>query len=244
MSSLCSGEREGEHLDLGELMHAIQAARGAAGGAGFGAVAMADAAELDRQFFGFDDLAGVEAAERDLGRGDEIQIVIFDAVDLRFRSARDEAEPLQHFAAGQVGRDHRREAFADQADRSRIAAARARAARLRSSGSRSRGRRRGRRLRNRSGRAARRARRDRATGKSNAADVDLRRGGFRGWHPRRRRAPRDASDSASLLWIASASAPMRSMSRLLGVLRFAEPAAFVLCGLRARRRPSPGRSTC
>ena len=53
------GQREGEHLDLGELMHAVQAARRPAGGAGFGAEAVADAAELDRQLFGFDDLAGV-----------------------------------------------------------------------------------------------------------------------------------------------------------------------------------------
>ena len=69
------GQREGEHLDLGELMHAIQAARRPAGRAGFGAEAVADAAQLDRQLFGFDDLTGIQAAERDLGRRDEVQVV-------------------------------------------------------------------------------------------------------------------------------------------------------------------------
>ena len=60
------------------------------------------------------DLAGVQAAERDLGRGDEVQVVILDAVDLRLRPAGNEADALEHVAAGQVGRDHRREAFAHQ----------------------------------------------------------------------------------------------------------------------------------
>ena len=64
------------------------------------------------------DLAGVQAAERDLGRGDQVQVVVLDAVDLRLRPARNEADALQHVAAGQVGRDHRREAFAhEQLDR-------------------------------------------------------------------------------------------------------------------------------
>ena len=69
------GQREGEHLDLRELMDAVQPARGPAGGAGLGAEAVADAAELDRQLFGVEHLAGVQAAERDLGRGDEAQVV-------------------------------------------------------------------------------------------------------------------------------------------------------------------------
>ena len=48
------GQREREHLDLGELMHAVQPARRPAGRARFGAEAMADAAQLDRQLFGVD----------------------------------------------------------------------------------------------------------------------------------------------------------------------------------------------
>ena len=50
------GQREREHLDLRELMHAIQPARRPARRARLGAKAMADAAQLDRQLFGFDDL--------------------------------------------------------------------------------------------------------------------------------------------------------------------------------------------
>ena len=68
------GQREGEHLDLGELVHAVQAARRAARGAGLGAEAVADAAQLDRQLLGVEDLVGVHAAERDLGRRHQAQV--------------------------------------------------------------------------------------------------------------------------------------------------------------------------
>ena len=40
------------------------------------------------------DLAGVQAAERDLGRGDEVQVAVLDAVDLRLRPAGNEADAL------------------------------------------------------------------------------------------------------------------------------------------------------
>ena len=49
------GQREGEHFDLGELVHAIESARGAAGRTRLGAEAVADAAQLDGQLFGIDD---------------------------------------------------------------------------------------------------------------------------------------------------------------------------------------------
>ena len=62
-------------------------------GAGFGAEAMADAAELQRQALGIDRLAGQHPAERDLGRGHQAQIGVFDAVDLRLRPAGNEADP-------------------------------------------------------------------------------------------------------------------------------------------------------
>ena len=117
------GQREREHLDLGELVHAIQAARGPAGRARLGAETVADAAQLDRQLLGLDDLPCIQAAERDLGRGHQIQVMILDAVDLRLRPAGNEADALKHVAAGQIGRHHRREAFAHQEVPSRTAAA-------------------------------------------------------------------------------------------------------------------------
>ena len=95
-------------------MHAIQPAGRPAVGAGFGAVAMADAAVFERQAVFFQHLVGQQAAERDLGRGHEAQVAVGDAIDLRFRAARREADALQNFVAGQIGRDRRREAFADQ----------------------------------------------------------------------------------------------------------------------------------
>ena len=67
-------QREGEHLHLGELMDAIQPAGGPAVGPGLGAETVADAAELDGQLFGVEDLLGQMPAERDLGRGDQAQV--------------------------------------------------------------------------------------------------------------------------------------------------------------------------
>ena len=69
---------------------------------------------LSGSCLGVEDLSGQQAAERDLGRGDQAQVAVGDAVDLRLRPAGNEADALQDFVAGQVGRDRRREAFADQ----------------------------------------------------------------------------------------------------------------------------------
>ena len=55
-----------------------------------------------------DDVARVHAAERDLGRRDEIQIRSGDAIDLRLGSARDETRAVQNIIACQVRRDDRR----------------------------------------------------------------------------------------------------------------------------------------
>ena len=63
---------------------------------------------------GFQNLAGQQAAERDLGRGDQAQVAVGDAVDLRFRAAGNVAGALQDLVAGQVGRDRRREALLHQ----------------------------------------------------------------------------------------------------------------------------------
>ena len=70
---------EGEHLDLGELMDAVQAAGVAAGSAGLGAEAVRQADVLHRQLQLVEDLVAVHAAERDLGRGDQAQVGVGDA---------------------------------------------------------------------------------------------------------------------------------------------------------------------
>ena len=83
MASLWSGVREGEHLDLGELVDAVQAARVPAGSPGLGAETMRQADVLDRQVQLVEDLVAVHAAQRDLGRGDQAQVGVGEAVDLR-----------------------------------------------------------------------------------------------------------------------------------------------------------------
>ena len=76
------GRAEGEHLDLGELVDAIQAARVAARCAGLGAEAVRQADVLQRQFEFVEDLVAVHAAQRDLGRGDQAQVGVGEGVDL------------------------------------------------------------------------------------------------------------------------------------------------------------------
>jgi hypothetical protein len=53
-----------------------------------GAVTVADAAQLDGQLLGVQQLPSEQTAERDLGGGDQAEIGVFDAVDLSFRTAR------------------------------------------------------------------------------------------------------------------------------------------------------------
>ena len=86
----------------------------AAGGAGLGAEAVRQADVFARQVRLVEDLVAVHAAERDLGRGDQAQVAVGDAVDLprlRVRVARHEADAFQHVDAGQVRRDDRRVAL-------------------------------------------------------------------------------------------------------------------------------------
>ncbi len=52
--------------------------------------------------------------KRDLGRGDQAEIRVGDAIDLRFRPAGNVAGALQNLIACQVGRDRGREAFPHQ----------------------------------------------------------------------------------------------------------------------------------
>ena len=75
---------------------------------------MAQTAEFQRQIFRIDRLVGEESAQRDLGRRHQAQVAAFDAIDLRLRPAGNEADALQHFVAGQVGRGHGRETFLEQ----------------------------------------------------------------------------------------------------------------------------------
>src|SRR5918911_499507 len=65
------GGGEGEHLDLCELVDAVEAAAGAAMRAGLGAEAVGEPGEADGEGFFGDDLAGQRACERDLCGGDE-----------------------------------------------------------------------------------------------------------------------------------------------------------------------------
>lgn len=56
----------------------------------------------------------MHAAERDFRRGDEAQVAVLDAVNLRLRPARDEADALQHLDTGHVWCDHRHVALIGQ----------------------------------------------------------------------------------------------------------------------------------
>ena len=89
------GRAEGEHLDLGELVNAIQPAAGPAGGAGLGAEAMRQPDVLDRQVRLVEDLVGEHSAQRDLGGADQAEVGVFDRIDLRLVPARREPDPLQ-----------------------------------------------------------------------------------------------------------------------------------------------------
>ena len=92
-------------------MDAVKPARVPPGRAGLGAEAVRQADVLDRQLQFVEDLVAVHAAERDLGRGDEAQVGVRQAVDLRLRAARHEADAFEHLDAGHVRRDDRRVAL-------------------------------------------------------------------------------------------------------------------------------------
>ena len=105
---------EGEHLHLGELVHAVEPPAGPAGGAGLGAEAVRQADVLDRQAGLVEDLVGVHPAQRDLGGADQAEVGVLDRIDLRLVPARREPDPLQDLIAGQVGSDDGREPGRDQ----------------------------------------------------------------------------------------------------------------------------------
>ncbi len=81
------GSGESEHLDFGELVHAIQPTRRATGRARFRTETVTDAAQLDGQLFGIEDIARHQSTEWDFGRGDQVQVRVLDTVDLCFGTA-------------------------------------------------------------------------------------------------------------------------------------------------------------
>ena len=105
---------EDEHLDLGELVNAIESARGATRGARFRTEAVADAAELQRELLRVDRLVGEKSAEGDFRRRDEAQVGIFDRIDLRFVPARNVTGSLKDAVLRQVGGDRRDKTLLDE----------------------------------------------------------------------------------------------------------------------------------
>ena len=77
--------REREHLDLGELVDAVEPPAGPARRAGLGAEAVREADVLDRQLGLVEDLVGVHPAEGDLGGADQAEVGVLDRVDLGLR---------------------------------------------------------------------------------------------------------------------------------------------------------------
>ena len=100
---------EAEHLDLRELMHAVDPLRRLAVSTRLGAEAVRDAGVLQRQLFDVEDVILQHAAERDLGRRDEAEVGPCDRINLRLRAARLVAGSLQHVHASEVGRRVQRE---------------------------------------------------------------------------------------------------------------------------------------
>ena len=108
------GKCEGKHLHLRELVHAVEPTGGPAVSAGLGAEAVADAAELERQFGRLEDPLVIGAAERDLRGGDQREVGVVDRVDLCLWAAGHEARALEDRVAGEVGRGHHGEALAHE----------------------------------------------------------------------------------------------------------------------------------
>ena len=118
---------EREHLDLGELVHAVEPAAGPSGGPGFGAETVREAHVLDRQVRLGQDIVGVHPAQGDLGGADQAEVAVLDRIDLRLFAARREPDPLQDIITRQVGRDDGREPRLDQVSAAQAAGAPGRA---------------------------------------------------------------------------------------------------------------------
>ena len=97
-------KREGEHLHLGELMHAIEPSGSSACGTCLRSETMADPDQLQRQLLRFQNLVVVHPPERDLGGGDQVQFGVLDAVDLGLWTSWDEPNPMENIGIGHIGR--------------------------------------------------------------------------------------------------------------------------------------------
>ena len=93
-----------EQLDLVELVHAEHALRVLAGGARLAAEARRERGVAQRQLV--QDLAHVEARERDLGRAGEVEVVGLERVDVRLLG-REEAGAVHRPFAHEHRRQHR-----------------------------------------------------------------------------------------------------------------------------------------
>ena len=101
---------EAEHLDLVELVHAQDAARVAAGGAGLAAEAGRIACVADRERGLVEELLHVHRRQRDLAGADEA-VAVHRLVDLGAVGG-EEAGAVHGLLAHEHGRDHRAEALA------------------------------------------------------------------------------------------------------------------------------------
>ena len=72
------GGREAEHLDLRELVHAVNAARRPAVGSRLRAETVRQAGVLERQDRRVEDLVFLRAPQSDFGRRHEAQVAVFD----------------------------------------------------------------------------------------------------------------------------------------------------------------------
>ena len=221
-----SGIAEREHLDLVELVHAEDAARVLAVGAGLAPEVRRDARVPARELVGGEDLAAVQRRERHLARADEEQLVVVDLVDLR-AVGREEPGLLHRRSRTSTGRHDRREPLARRASASPTAPARARAAPPRASGTRSGSRSLRRPARSPPSPSPRRTRRGRAAG------------GAAGRRPRARTSPSssppsgtDASAGFGTCSASARSAPSAVGERLLRAVSssFSAPAAAIFAG--------------
>ena len=106
------GPRECKHLDLGELVDAVQALALASVSTRLGAEAVRQTRELDRKIVLVHDRVGVHPAEGDLGRPDQAQVVVRDRVDLRLFATRVVADAGDDLGPRDVGRSVQCEALA------------------------------------------------------------------------------------------------------------------------------------
>ncbi len=104
------GGDEGEHLDLLELVHAEDAARVAAGGAGLAAEARGEAGIAQRRL---DRLAGMQGRERHLARPGEVEPVLGERVDLLLGVGQEPGPEQRRLAHEHRGQD-RLEALLDE----------------------------------------------------------------------------------------------------------------------------------